>query len=156
VSSADDRLQRALELAYGYLNDRDRTFAEVRRRLEQHGVETDVAEETLRTLVDQGYVDDARFARLFVQDKQELEQWGSDRIRRTLLDRGIDRELTEETIQAESETELDRALELLRRRFPCPPRDRRERDQALGVMLRKGYDGDLALDALAVYARDAP
>ena len=61
--------------------------------------------------------------------------------------------LIDETLAAEStESELDRALELLRRRFPAPPRDRRERNRALGVMLRKGYDSELALDALAAYA----
>ena len=36
---------------------------------------------------------------------------------------------------------------------PGPPRDRRERERALGVLLRKGYDPELALDALAGYAR---
>jgi regulatory protein len=98
-------------------------------------------------------VDDVRFARIFVEDKRELEHWGADRIRRTLLQRGIDRALIDETLAAEStESELDRALELLRRRFPAPPRDRRERNRALGVMLRKGYDSELALDALAAYA----
>ena len=55
-------------------------------------------------------------------------------------------------MQAE-ESELDRALALLRRRFPSPPRDRRERDRALGVLIRKGYDSELALDALAAHAR---
>ena len=35
------------------------------------------------------------------------------------------------------------------------PHDRRERDRALGVMLRKGYDPELALDALAAYVRHA-
>jgi regulatory protein len=153
----DDRIQRALELAYSYLNRRERTETEVRRRLEQRGVEASVIAAAIRTLLDQGYLDDARFAALFAQDKRELEYWGADRIRRTLRQRGIDRELIDETLGAESEeSELDRALDLLRRRFPSPPRDRRERDRALGVMLRKGYESELALDALAAHARDAP
>jgi len=52
-------------------------------------------------------------------------------------------------------SELDRALALLRRRFGEPPRDRRGRDRALGVLLRKGYDSELAIEALASYARNA-
>jgi regulatory protein len=153
---SDDGLQRALEISYGYLNRRDRTQAEVRRRLTSDGIEAAVIEQAIGTLIDQSLLDDARFARLFTQDKRELEHWGSDRIRRTLLDRGIDRELVDGTLRAEAEgTELDRAVALLRRRFPVPPQERRERDRALGVMVRKGYDGELALDALAAYARDA-
>ena len=151
-----DRLQRALELGYGYLNRRDRTEAEMRRRLEAGGIDPPTVEEAIGVLTEQGMLDDARFARLFAEDKRELEQWGSERIRRTLLERGIDRELIDETLDAEpAESELDRALALLRRRFAVPPRDRRERDRALGVMLRKGFDTELALDALAAYARDA-
>ena len=153
----DDRLQHALELAYGYLDRRDRTEAEVRRRLDQQRVDAPAIEGAIRALVEQGYVDDVRFARVFAQDKRELEQCGSERIRRALLQRGIDRDLVEATLGAEDseETELERALALLRRRFGVPPRDRRERDRALGVMLRKGYDSELALDALAAFARDA-
>jgi regulatory protein len=44
---------------------------------------------------------------------------------------------------------------VLRQRFPSPPRDRRERERALGILLRKGYDIELALDALAAYDRGA-
>jgi len=156
MRDTEDPLQRALEVAYGYLNRRDRTQAEVRRRLASDGIEAVVIEHALGTLVDQGVIDDTRFARLFAQDKRDLEQWGSDRIRRTLLDRGIERELVERTLESElAGTELDRALALLRQRFRVPPRDRRERDRALGVMVRKGYDSELALDALSAYARAA-
>ena len=156
VLGTDDPVQHALQLACGYLNRRDLTQAEVRRRLEQRGVESSAVEAALATLIDQGMLDDARYARLFVEDKRGLEQWGNERIRRTLQERGIERELIDQVVETDAaETELDRALALLRRRFSAPPQDRRERDRALGVLLRKGYDFELALDALAVYASDA-
>jgi regulatory protein len=149
-----DQRQRALELAYRYVNRRDRTEAEMRRRLEQAAVADAVIEQTIETLVDQGVIDDSRFARLFVEDKRTLEQWGNDRITRTLIQRGIDRELIAEALADDAtHDELDRALQLLRERFPNPPQNRRERDRALGVMLRKGYDSELAVYALAAYAR---
>ena len=154
----DNRIQRALEFAYAYLNRRDRTEAEVRGRLEQRGIDPSAADAAVSALIEQGVLDDARYARLFVEDKRGLEQWGSERISRTLRDRGIDRELIEQSLAAADdpgESELDRALALLRRRFPDPPHDRREHERALGVLLRKGYDSEVALDALAVHARDA-
>jgi regulatory protein len=154
TATPGDQLQRALELAYRYVNRRDRTEAEMRRRLEQAAVADAVIEQTIETLVDQGVIDDSRFARLFVEDKRTLEQWGNDRITRTLIQRGIDRELIAEALADDAtHDELDLALQLLRERFPNPPQDRRERDRALGVMLRKGYDSELAVDALAAYAR---
>jgi len=152
-----ERLQHALALAYRYLNRRERTTTEVRRHLERKAVDATSCDRALKVLTEEGSVDDARFARLFVQDKRELEEWGRERIRQGLLARGVDRELVEEALSEpaplEEATELDRAVALLGRRFQAPPRERRERDRALGLLIRKGYDPDLALDALVAYAR---
>jgi regulatory protein len=164
----DERLQKALEIGYAYVNRRERTVSEVRGQLERTGIPESLAQEALRALSEQGLLDDARFARLYVADKRELEQWGTERIRRGLLARGIDRELAEFALVAAAEpgggsehedgrpveSELERALALLRSRYPAPPVDRRERERALGVLLRKGYESELALDALHAYARD--
>ncbi len=163
--SEEERLQKALDLAYAYLNARDRTVSEVRQRLQRRGVSDEVSENVIGILGEQGFLDDTRFARLFVADKRTLEQWGSERIRRGLLSRGIDRHLVDAALAEEADSagdddgvggslsELDRALALLRRRFPQPPKDRRDRNRALGMLLRKGYESELALDALAAYAR---
>jgi len=157
----DERLQRALELAHEYLNRRDRTVAEVRRQLERRGVASEPVEGAIEVLVEQGYLNDARFAQLFAADKRELQEWGNERIRRGLLDRGVDHDLVERALQAggddgaeSGDTELERALALLRRRFPVPPADPRERQRALGLLLRKGYESELAYDAIAAHAGD--
>jgi regulatory protein len=165
LAAREQALQKALDLAYAYVNRRERTVAEVRSQLERKGVSDADADAAVATLLEQHLLDDERFAELFVSDKRELEQWGSDRIRRGLLARGVDRELAERALMPgeggpdpsgdEEPTELDRALEILRRRFPVPPRERRERERALGVLLRKGYESELALDALSAYAHEA-
>ena len=157
----DEPLQRALELSFAYLNRRERTTAELRAQLAREGIGDGTAEAAVERLMQDGYVDDLRFALMFVHDKRELEGWGSERIRRDLASRCIERDLIETALArhqsewAGEQTELDRALALLRRRFPQPPRERRERDRALGVLIRKGFESELALDALAAYARSA-
>jgi regulatory protein len=162
VLELDEQLQRALELVHAYLDRRERTVSEVRGQLERRGIPAGAAEAAIEVLLEQGNLNDARFAELFVSDKRELEQWGNERIRRGLLARGIERDVAERAVQdtaddlsASSETELDRAVALLRRRFPVPPADPRERQRALGVLVRKGYDGELALDAISAYRREA-
>jgi regulatory protein len=145
-------LDKALAAAYRYLNQREHTQADVRAHLARAGADPKHVEQAIATLVEQGYLDDARFARLFVQDKRELEEWGSDRIRQALLVRGIDPELVEDAVaEREAGDEKERALALLRRRFPSLSGERRERERALGVLIRKGYDADLALDAIAIH-----
>ena len=151
----DAGLEQALATAYRYLNSRERTEAEMRAHLEEKGVGERAVERTIRALAEQGQLDDARFARLFVQDKRELDAWGVERIRQVLLGRGVDRDMVEGAVaDGDPDAEMSRALELLRRRFPLPARDRRDRDRALGVLVRKGFDADLALEALAIHAKD--
>ncbi|MDQ6732206.1 MAG: recombination regulator RecX [Actinomycetota bacterium] len=159
AATAEERLQRGLELSFAYLNRRERSEQELRAQLERKGVAAETAEACLSELTAQGYVDDGRYALMFVHDKRELEGWGSERIRRGLAQRGIGRDLVDaalaehETQWVGGESELDRALAVLARRFPIPPRERRERDRALGALIRKGFESELALDALTAYAR---
>ncbi len=154
-SEGEETLQHAMSVGYAYLNQRERTVAQMRRRLEREGIDPRTLVTAIGTLIDQGYLDDARYVRLFVSDRRELDGWGRERIGRVLAERGIERELIEPALEADQppQAELDRALVLLRRRFPDPPRERRERNRALGMLLRKGYDPELALDALAAHAR---
>lgn len=153
---AADPFEHALEIALRCLNRRDRTVEEVRLRLERAGSDADTAEAVIDAMIEQNLLDDARYARLFAEDKRELEAWGSERIERGLLTRGVDREIVAQALaELQGDGELDRALSLLRRRFPAAPQNRRDRDRALGVLLRKGYDSELALDALARHSRAA-
>ena len=156
ASRVSPEVQRGLELACRYLNKRERTEAEVRDYLEAQGIDLFMVNVLLAILSVDGYLDDERYARVFAEDKRNLEDWGSDRIRRALLARGVAREHIEAALSEEpTAAELERALALLRRRFPAPLRDRRERERALAVLLRKGYDSELALDALTGHTPDA-
>lgn len=150
--------ERAFDLAYRYLARRERTVSELRLYLLSKDIDAASAGIVVAELVEQGLLDDARFARLFVQDKRELQQWGSQRIRQGLLVRGIDAELADAALEADGAGEgggddLERALALLRQRFPIPPEARRERDRALGMLLRRGYQSDLAIEALHAHRR---
>jgi regulatory protein len=161
VLGTEAGLERALAIAYRYLNSRERTRAEMRAHLQGKGIDARDTERSIEALAEQGHLDDARFARLFVQDKRELDQWGSDRIRQVLYSRGVDADVVEGALaeheherEEDSGGEIDRALAVLRRRFPSPSSDRRERERALGVLLRKGYDSDVAIEAVAAHIRD--
>ena len=138
--------ERALGLAYRYVGRRERTVADVQAHLESRQVDAGTAEAVITSLTEQGYLDDRRFARVFVEDKRQLEQWGDERIRRGLATHGIDPELIAQAIgqDGEEEAELDRAVALLRRRLPQPEPGRRGRERALGLLLRRGYDYEIA------------
>lgn len=150
------RLQHALDLAYRYLGHRERTVAEVRRQLESKRVEPDTIEAALGELQRLGYLDDARFARLFVQDRRTLDSWGIDRIERRLRAAGVEPETIAAALgDREPQDERAAALAVLRRRFPAAPASDRDRERALGVLVRKGYELDLAYEAVRAFEREA-
>ncbi len=149
------RLQRALDLGYRYLGKRDRTEAEVRRHLAAKEVDESSIDGALEALVRQGYVDDARYARTFAEDRRALDGWGPERIERRLLALGVSPDLVAGALSVrDAAGELDAAVALLRRRFAVIPDSDRERDRALRVLARKGYDLDLAYDAVRAFSSD--
>lgn len=150
------RLQHALDLAFRYLTRRDRTVLEMRRYLEGKRVEPCAIDDALAHLQREGYLDDARFARQFADDKRLLDEWGGDRIERRLLALGVPAELVRTTVGARDRgSELEAACALLRRRFPALGADPRERRRAYGVLVRKGYEHELALEAIVAHAGGA-
>ena len=148
------RLQRALDLAYRQLGRRDRTVAELRRHLAAKAVEPQVIDAAIAELTRQGYLDDARYARRYAEDRRTLDDWGPDRIERKLLAAGVEPELIATALaDREGEDELSAAVALLRRRWREVPATDRERERALGLLVRKGYDLELAYDAVRALAR---
>lgn len=156
---SDESLDTALQRAYRYLGHRDRTVAELRKYLLGKGVGDGLAEEAIEELVAQGYVDDARFARQFAEDRRRLDAWGGERIERRLRELGVARGEIAAALAAleagDGDGELDAAVTFLRRRFPAPPESARDRDRALGMLVRRGYELDLAYDAIRALGREA-
>jgi regulatory protein len=147
--------ERAIELAYRAVGYRERTVAELRTFLERKRVGPCAIDEAVVELSESGFLDDARYAHRFTEDKRELERWGSERIARDLQRRGIASELIEAAIGGRSrESELASALLILEGRL-APPGDDRERDRAWRLLVRRGYEAEIAYEAVRRYERGA-
>jgi len=147
------RLERARALAWRALDRRDRTELELRGILAAKRVAPEEAQVVVGELLEGGFLDDGPFARRFADDRRRLDGWGAERIGRRLRALGVAPELAAAALgDQDHEGEMEAALALLRRRFPAAPETARERDRALGMLVRKGYELELALDALRRYA----
>ena len=156
ASDPQAQLQEALDLSFTFLGHRDRTVAEVRRHLERKRLEPTAIEAALAELERQGYLDDARFARHFADDRRTLDAWGSDRIQRRLLALGVAPAIAAAAVRHDDEhDELAAAVALLRRRLARAPQTDRDRERALGLLARRGYDLELAYDAVRAFERHA-
>jgi regulatory protein len=146
--------ERAIDLAYKALARRERTVAELRGYLERRQIGTDAVEDAVEELTASGFLDDARYAVRFAEDKRELERWGSERIARELGRRGVAAEFVEAALcDRGHEAELESAVTLLEERFATPPGDDRERNRAWQLLVRRGYAPELAYDAVRAVGR---
>jgi regulatory protein len=148
--------QRALQIAHTALSARERTVFELRSMLERKRVEPDAIDYAVAELKAAGLLDDARYAQRFAEDKRVLERWGSERIELELRRRGVPPEFLEAaTSGRRREEELGAALALLAERMPARLSGDRERDRAWRFLVRKGYEPELAYEAVRAHGRQA-
>jgi regulatory protein len=140
-----------LEAALRFLEPRQRSAAEVRRRLLVRGYRPDLVEGCIERLAELGMIDDAAFARAWVQSRDRARPRGERALRQELRLKGIDREVVDETL-AERDVERPDADEaagrgLLERhasalaRVPDP---RARRQRAYALLARNGFDPETA------------
>jgi regulatory protein len=146
-------LDDAYELALRALSHKERTAMELREWLAAREVGEVEIEEVIALLAEAGAIDDCGFARRYAEDKRELAGWGPDRIARSLEARGVAREHIDAALAGEDEErQLERAAALLHGRgIRCG--SERERERALGLLVRRGYELELAYEAIRAVER---
>jgi regulatory protein len=145
----DAARDEALASCYRHLGRRDHSVAELRARLERARLRPQAIEEALAIVIDQGYLDDARYARLLVEDRRAIDGWGAQRIRARLEAAGIAAELIEEALGGlDAESELAAAIALIRKRCELPLAGDRERQRAFAILIQRGFASEIAYDAV--------
>ena len=127
--------KRAIRL----LTSRDRTEYELRERLSAE-YEPYIVEEVLAYLREMGYVDDARYARNFVEHCNRLRPTGNVGLRHQLTAKGIPASIVDQVLNSE-EVELELAKGLLLQRAPAYQNLDRERRlrRAYSLLERRGF-----------------
>lgn len=151
------RTTDAYELALKALAYRERSIHELREWLEGRDCPEEEVRSALEELIACGQLDDERFAHRYAEDKRELSGWGADRIRTALLERGVAAQLAERAVASGGDhaSEVGRAHELLVRRGEDLDCDG-ARARALGFLTRRGYDYEVAHEAIRVYESSDP
>jgi regulatory protein len=136
------------EVALTALRRKERTSRELAEWLERRGFGSEDVEAALDRLAAAGELDDERFAQSYADDKRSLSGWGAERIRDALLAKGIDGATVDAVMAGDSRADqLERAHELLVRRGR-PLAGNAERQRALEYLARRGYDYELAYEAV--------
>jgi regulatory protein len=144
-------VQKALAFVLKSTNARPQTEAEVRAKLHLREIDHDVLEEVVTRAKQMRAIDDAAFARAWVEDRGRTRGYGVHRLRQELERRNVPEHLIGSALAAlEDRDELSVAMDLARtraQRMPpaLPPETVARRVQ--GYLVRRGYPPALAQKA---------
>jgi regulatory protein len=104
-----------LHRAADYCSRMERSSGQVRKKMKEWEVPDPWATKILDKLVEQKFVDDARYATLFAREKFRLNRWGRVKIAHALRQNGITIELIQEALEEiDEDTYYETCFELLK------------------------------------------
>ena len=121
---------------------REYCTADIRRKaLQRLEFDAAAAEAVVSALVEDGYVDDNRYAAAYAREKSALSGWGPIKIRSALLARGVPREAVLEALgeidEERAAAKLEKVLETKWRTLRDDPQGRLK---LIRFALSRGYD----------------
>lgn len=81
-----------------YCQYQDRCMQEVRTKLTTFDIPSSDKEKIMQVLVNEGFIDDERYASTFVRSKIHLKKWGVNKIRMALKMKGISDEIIQNAL----------------------------------------------------------
>lgn len=152
-----DLRQKAYDRALQFLSYRPRSAAEVRRNLTEAEIDPALVEETLARLAEQGYLDDAEFARFWVENRQRFRPKGARALRQELRQRGLDADTITEALDGldAAESAYQAARPRAHRLATLAQADPASFQRKLSDFLqRRGFDYDTTAEAVARLLRE--
>lgn len=149
--------QRALDLAYKLVAQRERTAKQLRDKLAAKECSEEAIAAALAELQRHGFQSDERYARIYAEDKRRLQTWGDRRIRLELGRAGVSREVIDAVLAGDepldAPSELEAALELLRRKQPDLS-DPKAKQRTASMLARRGLPSSVVFAALRQHERE--
>ena len=122
----------ALYRLQAYCARAERCEQDVRRRLFFYGVPQAEAEDVVRKLKTDGFLNNARYCAAYVHDKMLFSKWGKRKIKNALMRKSIDPELIEQELgKYADDTQTDKLQQILETKLRQLMRTSRFKDLSL-------------------------
>ncbi len=146
-TEAQDPEARARQICLRLLTIAPKTRAQLAQAMHRSGVPDEAAEAVLTRFTDAGLIDDAAFARAWVESRHYSRGLSKRSLSAELRRHGVQNDEIREAVDAlDSEQEVDTARRLVEQKLASsrgrPPEARAR--QAAGMLARKGYPPGLA------------
>jgi regulatory protein len=135
--------KRSLDVALRLLSYRPRSEQEIRTRLLRHDLPPDVVRATIERLREYGYVNDAAFAKAWVESRNLGTPRGRRVLRQELRGKGVDVDTVTEAVDELDETEAARQAAIKKARSLHGLEYQDFRNRLAGYLQRRGFGYDV-------------
>jgi len=132
-----------------YCSYQDRCVQEVRKKLATFDISSSDKEKIMQLLVDEGFIDDERYASTFVRSKIHLKKWGVNKIKMSLKMKGIDDEIIKNALsEINPEIYRDELVKILKTKKIDEPDEYKRRAKLAQYAIQKGYEPSLVWEVV--------
>jgi regulatory protein len=142
--------QFAKDKAFTFLSYRDHSKEELRRKL-LRSVDEETADNAAQRMEDLGLVNDEAYAEKFARELLNTKLMGANRVVYEMTRRGLDRELTSETVERLDTEPEERIIRFVQKKYPRGISEEKDRRRALAALARNGFRWDEIREALRDY-----
>ena len=138
-----------------YCAYQDRCVQEVRNKLATFDMPDSEKGKILKLLVDEGYLDDERYASTFVRSKIYLKKWGVNKIRMSLKMKGISDEIISNALsEIDPEIYREELVKVLKSKKISETDPCKRRAKLAQYAMQKGYEPSLVWDVVRVISSE--
>ena len=140
-------IEAARVVAFRFLGFAARTRSEIEQRLRRDEFPIEIVAQVIGELEGMGYLDDAGFARHWIEDRADRKRYGRTRLAAELNRKGVDRETASEALESIDEgAEYRRAADAARGRWTAEQLAsldaialQKEKSRISGFLQRRGF-----------------
>lgn len=127
-----------------YCQYQDRCMQEVRTKLTTFDIPSSDKEKIMQVLVNEGFIDDERYASTFVRSKIHLKKWGVNKIRMALKMKGISDEIIQNALsEIDPENYREELIKVLKAKKINETDPYKRKAKLAQYAMQKGYEPGL-------------
>ena len=138
---------KALNKAMSLTARSEKSVDEMRLKLKTWGIaDNNEIADIIEQLIDEKFIDEERYARMYVADKLKFNKWGAIKIKAMLKSKGIKESIIENALESINREEYVAALksELEKKRSSVKAKNQYDlKGKLMRYALSKGYESDL-------------
>lgn len=127
-----------------YCQYQDRCMQEVRTKLTTFDIPSSDKEKIMQVLVNEGFIDDERYASTFMRSKIHLKKWGVNKIRMALKMKGISDEIIQNALsEIDPENYREELIKVLKAKKINETDPYKRKAKLAQYAMQKGYEPGL-------------